>query len=154
MIRILIVLLMFSYIVFGVENKKEPIVIESDTLEYLKSDNMVIYKGNVVVKKGDFVLKSNLLRIFLDKKGQIKKILAVGNVRFVKGNRKGKSDKAEYFKNKNFIVLMGNAELQQDNNIIEGDEIVYYLDTEKAEVKGKNKRVRTIFFPEEKGKVK
>ncbi len=154
MIRILIVLLMFSYIVFGVENKKEPIVIESDTLEYLKSDNMVIYKGNVVVKKGDFVLKSNLLRIFLDKKGQIKKILAVGNVRFVKGNRKGKSDKAEYFKNKNFIVLKGNAELQQDNNIIEGDEIVYYLDTEKAEVKGKNKRVRTIFFPEEKGKVK
>ena len=152
MIRILLVFLIFSYIVLGVENKKEPIVIESDTLEYLKSNNMVIYKGNVVVKKGDFILKSDLLRIFLDAKGQIKKILAVGNVRFVKGNRKGKSDKAEYFKNKNFIVLMGNAELQQDSNIIEGDEIVYYLDTEKAEVKGKNKRVRTIFFPEEKGK--
>ena len=154
MVRILLIFLIFSYTVFSVENKKEPIVIESDTLEYLKTDNMVIYKGNVVVKKGDFVLKSNLLRIFLDTKGQIKKILALGNVRFVKGNRKGKSDKAEYFKDKNFIVLIGNAELQQDSNIIEGDEIVYYLDTEKAEVKGKNKRVRTIFFPEEKGKGK
>ncbi len=154
MVRILLIFLIFSYTVFSVENKKEPIVIESDTLEYLKTDNMVIYKGNVVVKKGDFVLKSNLLRIFLDTKGQIKKILALGNVRFIKGNRKGKSDKAEYFKDKNFIVLIGNAELQQDSNIIEGDEIVYYLDTEKAEVKGKNKRVRTIFFPEEKGKGK
>ncbi|WP_456465460.1 lipopolysaccharide transport periplasmic protein LptA [Persephonella sp.] len=152
MVRFLIFFLIFSFTVFGVEDKKEPIVIESDTLEYLKKENMVIYKGNVVVKKGDFILKSNLLRIFLDKKGQIKKILALGNVRFEKGNRKGRSDKAEYYKDKNFLILIGNAELQQDNNIIEGDEIVYYLDTEKAEVKGKNKRVRTIFFPEEKGK--
>jgi len=152
MIRVLVVLLIFSFTVFGAQDKKEPIVIESDTLEYLKNNNMIIYKGNVVVKKGDFVLKSDVLRIFLDDRGQIKKILSLGNVRFVKGNRKGKSDKAEYYKDKNFIVLIGNAELQQDSNIIEGDEIVYYLDTEKAEVKGKNKRVRTIFFPEEKGK--
>ncbi|HHG74618.1 MAG TPA: lipopolysaccharide transport periplasmic protein LptA [Persephonella sp.] len=154
MLRILLVLLLFSCTVFGIENRKEPIVIEADTLEYLKKNSMIIYKGNVVVKKGDFTLKSDLLKIFLDEKGDIKKITATGNVRFVKGNRKGKSEKAEYFKDKNYLILSGNAELQQDSNIIEGEEIIYYLDTEKAEVKGKHKRVRSIFFPEEKGKEK
>ncbi|WP_293443368.1 lipopolysaccharide transport periplasmic protein LptA [Persephonella sp.] len=154
MFRIFLIFLLFSHTVFGMENKKEPVVIEADTLEYLKKNSMIIYKGNVVVKKGDFTLKSDLLKIFLDEKGDIKKIIATGNVRFVKGNRKGKSEKAEYFKDKNYLILLGNAELQQNSNIIEGDEIVYYLDTEKAEVKGKHKRVRSIFFPEEKGKEK
>ncbi|WP_457639421.1 lipopolysaccharide transport periplasmic protein LptA [Persephonella sp.] len=140
--------------VYGKEGKtaEKPVVIEADTLEYDKNRQVIVYKGNVVVKKEDFTLWSDLLKIFLNKEGDIEKILAIGNVRFVKGDRKGKSEEAEYFKDKNYIILKGNAQLQQNNNIIEGDEIVYYIDSEKAEVVGKNKRVRTIFFPEEKGK--
>ncbi|MBK3331456.1 lipopolysaccharide transport periplasmic protein LptA [Persephonella atlantica] len=133
---------------------KKPVVIEADTLRYDKKAQIAIYEGNVTVKSDDFRLFSEKLKIFLDENGDIKKIIAEGNVRFYKGNRKGKSDRAEYYRNKDLIVLLGNAELQQDNNIIEGDEIIYHMDTEKAEVVGKNKRVRTIFFPEEKGKKK
>ncbi|WP_029521924.1 lipopolysaccharide transport periplasmic protein LptA [Persephonella sp. KM09-Lau-8] len=135
------------------EGKKQiPIVIEADTLNYSKKDNLLIYKGNVIVKKEDFILHSDTLKILLDQKGDISRIIAIGHVHFKKGNRTGKSDKAEYFKDKNYIILTGNAQLQQNNNIIEGEKIVYYLDTEKAEVVGQKKRVRTIFFPkEEKG---
>ena len=153
MVRVLLAFLLIWGLVYA-EKTEQPIVIEADTLEYIKSKQMIIYKGNVVVKKEDFTLKADTLEIFLDEKGDIKEIIALGNVRFVKGNRRGKSDRAEYYKDKNYIVLIGNAELQQDNNVIEGDEIVYYIDTEKAEVTGKNKRVRTIFFPEEKGNKK
>jgi len=151
MLKYLIILMLifvnFSSVIAEKDNK--PIVIEADTLEYNKKDNFILYKGNVIVKKGDFTLRSDILKIFLDSKGDIQKIIAIGNVKFVKGNRKGKSDEAEYYKDKNYIVLKGNAQLQQDNNIIEGDEIIYYIDSEKAEVVGKKKRVRTIFFPEE-----
>ncbi|WP_456383412.1 lipopolysaccharide transport periplasmic protein LptA [Persephonella sp.] len=157
MLRVILLVCALLISVSYAEKKTQtdkPIVIEADTLEYDKKDQIIVYTGNVVVKKDDFTLWSDKLKIFLDQKGDIKKILAVGNVRFVKGNRKGKSEEAEYYKDKNYIILKGNAQLQQDNNIIEGDEIIYYIDTEKAEVVGKNKRVRTIFFPEEKGNKK
>ncbi|SNZ02130.1 lipopolysaccharide export system protein LptA [Persephonella hydrogeniphila] len=153
MVRVFLIFFLILGFAYA-EKSEKPIVIEADTLEYIKNKQMILYKGNVVVKKEDFTLKSDTLKIFLDEKGDIQKIIALGDVRFVKGNRKGKSDRAEYYKNKNYIILIGNAELQQDNNVIEGDEIIYYIDTEKAEVIGKNKRVRTIFFPEEKGSKK
>ncbi|NPA57889.1 MAG: lipopolysaccharide transport periplasmic protein LptA [Aquificae bacterium] len=156
MSAVLVAFLLFFSLSFGAVNggadENKPIVIEADTLEYSKKDGFILYKGNVVVKKGDFVLRSDVLKIYLDENGDIKKIVAIGNVRFTKGNRKGRSDRAEYYKDKNYIVLIGNARLEQDNNIIEGDEIIYYIDTEKAEVVGKKRRVRTIFFPEEKEK--
>ncbi|HIE59387.1 MAG TPA: hypothetical protein EYP82_05565 [Hydrogenothermaceae bacterium] len=42
---------------------------------------------------------------------------------------------------------MGNARLEKEGNIIEGDVITYYIDTEEAFVSGKN-RVRTIIINE------
>lgn len=151
MLRLFIVFLLIFGISYAekTEKKQIPIVIESDTLNYSKKDNLLIYKGNVVVKKEDFVLHSDMLKILLDQKGDINRIIAIGHVHFKKGDRTGKSDKAEYFKDKNYIILTGNAQLQQNNNIIEGEKIIYYLDTEKAEVVGQKKRVRTIFFPKE-----
>ncbi len=150
MVRNLVFFLFF--VLLGYAQTKKPVVIEADTLRYDKKAQIAIYEGNVVVKSEDFELFSEQLKIFLDENGDIKKIVAIGDVHFQKGNRKGKSNRAEYYRDKNLIILKGNAELQQDNNVIEGDEIVYQMDTEKAEVMGKNKRVRTIFFPEEKGK--
>jgi len=149
-ILVVCILLVFPSFAEKETDTEKPIVIEADTLEYDKKNHLILYEGNVVVKKDDFTLWSDKLKIFLDQNGDIKKIVAVGNVRFTKGNRKGKSEEAEYYKDKNYIILKGNAQLQQDNNIIEGDKIIYYIDTEKAEVIGNNKRVRTIFFPEDK----
>ncbi|NPA12466.1 MAG: lipopolysaccharide transport periplasmic protein LptA [Aquificae bacterium] len=152
MLKVFIALLIAFSITYAQtkENtEKKPIVIEADTLDYDKQKQIAVYKGNVVVKKDDFVMYSDVLKLYLDENGDIKKIVAVGNVRFKKDNRSGKSQEAVYYKDKNYIVLKGKAMVKQDNNIIEGDEIIYYLDTEKAEVVGKNKRVRTIFFPED-----
>ncbi|MDQ7055017.1 MAG: lipopolysaccharide transport periplasmic protein LptA [Persephonella sp.] len=118
MVRIL--LLLFVSIFFSYAQTKKPVVIEADALRYDKKAQTAVYEGNVTVKSDDFRLFSEKLEIFLDERGDIKKIIAVGNVRFYKGNRKGKSKRAEYYRNKNLIVLKGNAELQQDNNIIEG----------------------------------
>ena len=148
-ILIFFLVLIYSFQVTAQKSDK-PIVIEADTLEYDKKGQIIYYKGNVIVKKDDFTLTSDTLKIFLTENGDVNRIVALGNVRFVKGNREGKSEKAEYFKNGNYIILKGNAELKQNNNIIEGDEIIYYIETEKAEVVGKKKRVRTIFFPDEK----
>ena len=148
--------LVFIYFSFG-ENKQntEPIIIEANELVFNQKSNKAVYTGNVVVKKGDMILYADKMEIFLDKDGDISKIVATGNVRFHKRpDREGKGDTAIYEKKFNTITLKGkNAILKQSENIVEGELIVYHIDTEITEVKSnrEKQRVKTILFPKEKG---
>ncbi|RUM58929.1 MAG: lipopolysaccharide transport periplasmic protein LptA [Persephonella sp.] len=151
--------LLFSLILinlsFGESKKVEPTIIEADELIYNQKKNEAIYRGNVIAKKGDMSLYADKMDIFLTKNGDIAKIIATGNVRFYKKpDREGKGDIAIYEKKSNTITLKGkNAILKQGDNMVEGEIIVYHLDTEITEVKSnrKNKRVKSILFPKEKG---
>ncbi|WP_457622624.1 lipopolysaccharide transport periplasmic protein LptA [Persephonella sp.] len=149
MIRLILSVLLIFNIAFSQEEKKEePILIEANELIYNKNENTAVYTGNVTVKKGDLTINADKMVIYLSEEGDVSRIYAEGNVRFKKGNRSGSSKKAEYIKDKNIIVLIDKAKLIQDKNIIEGDEITYHLDTEVAEVKGKDNKVRTVIFPD------
>ncbi|RUM62424.1 MAG: lipopolysaccharide transport periplasmic protein LptA, partial [Persephonella sp.] len=87
--------------------------------------------------------------------GDISKIVATGNVRFYKKpDREGRGNIAIYEKKSDTITLKGkNAILKQSENIVEGELIVYHIDTEITEVKSnrEKQRVKTILFPKEKG---
>ncbi|WP_456399608.1 lipopolysaccharide transport periplasmic protein LptA [Persephonella sp.] len=144
----LLILINFTFLKGEESEQKEPILIEADELVYNKKDNVAVYKGGVTVRKGELTIKADKMTIYLIKEGDISKIIAEGNVSFKKGNRSGSSERAEYYKDKNIIILIDKARITQDQNIIEGDEIIYHLDTEMAEVKGKDKKVRTVIFPE------
>ncbi|ACO04780.1 MAG TPA: lipopolysaccharide transport periplasmic protein LptA [Persephonella sp.] len=145
---ILIFFMLFSFAYPQEEKKEEPILIEADELVYNKNENTAVYKGNVTVKKGNLTINAEKMIIYLSEEGDISRIYAEGDVRFKKGNRSGSSKKAEYIKDKDIIVLIDKAKLIQEKNIIEGDEIIYHLDTEVAEVKGKDNKVRTVIFPD------
>jgi len=140
--------MLFSFAYPQEEKKEEPILIEADELVYNKNENTAVYKGNVTVKKGNLTINAEKMIIYLSEEGDISRIYAEGDVRFKKGNRSGSSKKAEYIKDKDIIVLIDKAKLIQEKNIIEGDEIIYHLDTEVAEVKGKDNKVRTVIFPD------
>lgn len=47
---------------------KDPIQIEADGLEVKDKDNMAIFKGNVVVRQKETVLKTQVLRVFYEQK--------------------------------------------------------------------------------------
>ncbi len=150
MIRAFLLILLFSFLAYA-EKQKPPVVIEADKLTYLKKKNEAIYTGNVVVKKGDFTLFADKMYVFFkqnskDKKSKIDKIIAIGNVHFTKGVYKGKAEKLEYYEDKKIIKLIGNAVLEKEGNIIEGDVIVYNLFTEEAKVSGNKRRVKTIII--------
>ncbi|WP_299238320.1 lipopolysaccharide transport periplasmic protein LptA [Sulfurihydrogenibium sp.] len=131
-------------------NKKEPVVITADKLEYSNKDKIAIYTGKVEAIKGNIKLNADMMKIFLDDKGDVSKIIATGNVYFEQENKWGKGKEAEYYKDKNLIILRKDAEVHQDKNVVEGDEIYYYIDEEKAIATSKTKRVRSIIFPKEK----
>ncbi len=140
---------------FG-ENKQntEPIVIEANELVFNQKSNKAVYTGNVIAKKGDMTLYADKMEIFLDKTGDVSKIIATGNVRFYKKpDREGRGNIAIYEKKSNTITLKGkNAILKQGENLVEGEVIIYHIDTEITEVKSnrEKQRVKTILFPKEK----
>ncbi len=143
----LVVLLVFSFSYGKTKKENVPILVEADKLVFNKKENTAKYIGNVVIKKGDITIKAGSLNIYLDKENKIKKVIAKDKVVFEKGNVKGKAQEAVL--EKDTVILKGNAEIRQKNNVIKGDVIVYNLKTGNVEVKGKNKRVRTIIFPEQ-----
>ncbi|MGC9006762.1 MAG: lipopolysaccharide transport periplasmic protein LptA [Sulfurihydrogenibium sp.] len=153
MIKIILSFMLILGIAYAQQNQKtnkEPIVINADKLEYNNKERLAIYSGNVDVKKGNFNLKADVVKIYLDDKGDVSKIYAIGNVYFQKENKWGKSKEGEYYKDKNLIILKGNAEVHQDDNVVEGDEIQYYVDEERAIAISKSNRVRSVLFPKEK----
>ncbi len=148
--------LVFISFSFG-ENKQntEPIVIEANELVFNQKSNKAVYTGNVIAKKGDMTLYADKMEIFLDKTGDVSKIIATGNVRFYKKpDKEGRGNVVIYEKKSDTITLKGkNAILKQSENIVEGELIVYHIDTEITEVKSnrEKQRVKTILFPKEKG---
>ncbi len=131
-----------------------PTMIEADELIYSQKENKAIYKGNVVVKRGDLTIYANRMDVYFNKEGDIEKIVATGNVRIYKApNREGRGEKAIYVKATDTLTLIGNAYLKQGKNIVEGEKVVYYISKEITEVKGaKKKRVKTIIFETQKKK--
>jgi Uncharacterized protein conserved in bacteria len=55
-------------------NKKEPVVITADKLEYFNKDKIAIYTGKVEAIKGNIKLNADMMKIFLDDKGDVSKI--------------------------------------------------------------------------------
>lgn len=131
-------------------DKKAPTIITADKAEYYNKERVAIYKGNVEVNKGNFYLKADNMKIYLDDKSDVSRIVATGNVYFKQENKWGKSNVAEYIKDKDVIILREMAEVHQDRNSLEGEVIYYYITEEKAISTGEKERVRTIFFPKEK----
>ena len=85
----------------------------------------------------------------------LKEIVALGNVHIKKGDRRAKGDKATYYDKQQKVILIGSpkATAWEGENIIEGREMIFYLDRDRFVV---NDRVLFKMFPksEEPGKRK
>ena len=110
--KLILIFLTFFSFSFG-KTSEEPVLIEAKELIYKKQENIAVYTGNVVVKKGDLTINADKMTIYLDEKGDVFRILAEGNVKFQKGNRSGRSNMAEYIKSENIIVYI-NIEISGD----------------------------------------
>jgi hypothetical protein len=79
-------------------------------------------------------------------------IMASGNVKINFGSRHALSEKAEFYEVDQKIILKGRPKVWENENIIKGTEMIFYLDEEKSVVKGnKNERMSVTFFPPDQG---
>ena len=146
--KLSLIFLLFALIIGGqAKETKSPIVIEADELTFNSKENIAVYKGHAKVRKEDLILKADRIEVKLDKKGDIQRLVAYGNVYFKKGTTWGKAQSSQLLRDKDLIVLKGNAELHQGNAMVEGEEIIFYIKEQRVIVRGKGKKVKTIILP-------
>ena len=151
---LLIFLLLFSLPVSGGTKKKSsvPVVVESQKLAYNQQKHMAVYIGNVIAQRGKTIMKGDKLIIYFDPADRyIEKIEVIGHVYMKDPRGEGWCNKLYYYPAEEKVVLIGNAKLKQEKNLVIGDRVIAYKDG-RVTVEGIKQKVKTVIYPEEKNR--
>ncbi len=133
----------------------QPIHIESDQQSLDMQGNIVTFTGNVVVTQGSIKINADkgVVTRPADQKGK-EVIDGYGNPATfyqMQDNGKpvkGRASKMHYELANDFVVLTGNAYLEQLDSNIKGDKITYLVKEQKMQAfSDKGKRVTTVLVP-------
>jgi lipopolysaccharide export system protein LptA len=132
-------------------NKKDPIYITADWMEFDQTKNTVTYKGRVITIQGEMTIRSETLTAdYSPEMKQIRQIVAEGKVNATQGNRVATGDKAVFDDQAKTVTLTGNPVMRQGNSQISGSRVVYFVEQDRAVAEGDGKiRVQATIFPEE-----
>ena len=114
------------------------------------------YAGNVVVKQGQMMMRSDALVIFAPN-GKITRIEAQGHVVLTSPSGSAESAKAIYEVIPRLVTLTGGVVLTESNNVMRGEKLEVYLATGEAKLvaangpDGKPGRVQGLFAPAQGG---
>lgn len=127
------------------------ITIKSNEMTADNKGRTAVFTGKVVAKQGDITIFSDKLVVnYADKRGDVEKIDALGNVRIVQLNRTGFAEQAVYDSRDGRIVLTGSPRVVQGGDSVRGKVITYYLDDDKSDVSSggdPKERVEAIINP-------
>lgn len=137
------------------EERSQPVSVDADRMERFGKESLVIFTGNVVARQDNSAQYADRMEVYLDEKGdRILRTVSSGNVRIItKDCRTGTAKRAEYFELEQRIVLVGNARVWQDDNVVTGETITIFLSQDRSVVQGgKQERVKAVFYPKEQGR--
>lgn len=125
------------------------------TAQRLEADNAagtVRFIGDVVAVQGDTTIRAEELLLVQAREGRPgERIEAYRGVRIEQGGRVATGNKAVYDKALGQVVLTGSPQVRQGDDLVQGDEIVFFLDSERSIVRSKgNERVKAIFHPRQR----
>lgn len=126
-----------------------PITIKSNELAADNKGKTAVFTGKVVAKQGDVTIYADRLTInYGDKKNDVEKIEADGNVRIVQENRFGTASHAVYENKLGRITLTGNPKVTQGADTMSGNTITYFIDDDRSEVSsGAGRPVEVLIHP-------
>jgi len=133
-----------------VDERNQPVTVDADKMERFGKENLVIFTGNVVAQQDGSVQYADRMEVYLDESGdRILRAVSTGNVKIVtKDCRFGTAQRSEYFEADKLARLIGNARVWQEDNVVTGDTIDFYVSEDRAVVQGgKQGRVKAQFTP-------
>jgi len=131
------------------EDRSQPVTVDSDRMERFGKESLIIFTGNVVARHNNSVQWADRMEVYLDEKGdKILRSVSTGNVRIVTRDCKtGTAKRAEYFDADQRVVLIGNARVWQDDNVVSGDTVTIDLAQDRNVVTaGQQERVKAVFY--------
>jgi lipopolysaccharide export system protein LptA len=162
-------------------NRKDPITVNADRLEYDYKNNIVVYRGDVQASQGQVKLRSDTLTVTFENvkdatakdgakdsapppkadpqvpdpgaKGtqRVHEVIAVGHVRIDQGARWATGGRAVFDQTQRTLVLTENPILHEGPNEVAGDRVVVFLDENRSVVEGGRKRVKAVLYPAKDG---
>jgi lipopolysaccharide export system protein LptA len=130
-------------------DSKQPVTVDSDRMERFGKESLIIFTGNVVARHDNSVQYADRMEVYLDEKGdKILRSVSTGNIRIVtKDCKTGTAKRAEYFDLEQRLVLIGDARVWQDDNVVSGETITIHLAQDRNVVNaGKQDRVKAVFY--------
>lgn len=134
-----------------------PISYSADNLEYMDGNRQLVLTGNVDVVQDDSRLQSDKLTLFFKAgssggntlgTGDIDRIVAEGQVYYVRPDQKARGDRAVYETASDSVTFTGNVVVASDVNIIRGDTLVLEISGGRTSIRGTNgARPQGVFRP-------
>jgi len=139
----------------GKDDKNAPVIVDADSLDSFQKQGLAIFKGNVVARQNNSVQYADKMEVYTDSKtDRVERVVSTGNVRIVTRDcRMGTAERAEYYDAEQRVVLIGNARVWRDSDVVTGERITIYIAEDRSLVEGgKQDRVKAIFYQSQGGK--
>jgi lipopolysaccharide export system protein LptA len=136
------------------QDRGQPVTVDADRLVSDQKQGLVIFTGNVVARHNNSTQYADRMEVYLDEKGdKVMRTVSTGAVRIITRDcRTGTAQRAEYDDAEQRVVLIGDARVWQDENVVTGERITIFLAEDRSMVEGgAGGRVKSIFYPKREG---
>jgi len=131
------------------DDRQQPLTVDADRMERYGKESLVIFTGNVVARQSGSIQYADRMEVYLDEKGdKVLRTVSTGAVRITtKDCKMGTARRVEYFDLEQRMVLIGNARVWQEDNVVTGETITIFLSQDRSVVQGgKQERVKAVFY--------
>ena len=131
------------------EDRGQPVTVDADKMERFGKEGLVVFTGNVVARQNNSVQYADRMEVYLDERGdRILRTVSTGAVRIITRDcRTGTARRAEYHDLEQRVVLLGNARVWQEDNVVSGETITIFLSQDRSVVQGgRQERVKAVFY--------
>jgi lipopolysaccharide export system protein LptA len=132
--------------------RAQPVTVDADKMERFGKEGLVVFTGNVVARQNNSVQYADRMEVYLDEGGdKILRTVSTGAVRIITSDcRTATAQRAEYYDLEQRVVLIGNARVWQEDNVVSGETITIFLSQDRSVVQsGRQERVKAVFYPKD-----
>lgn len=135
-------------------NPNQPVTVDADQLESNQKQGLVIFTGNVVARHNESTQYADRMEVYLDAgSDRVVRTVSTGSVKIITRDcRTGTAKRAEYYDAEQRVVLIGDARVWQDENVVTGERITIFLAEDRSIVEGGAQgRVKGVFYSKREG---
>lgn len=128
-----------------------PVKVEADHLVLLQARRLARFTDDVVLRRGDTVVRSPRMEARYDADGQLTRLELRGGVDVRQGERRATGESADYDAQARTLVLQGDPKLYDEGDVLSGDRIDLALDSKEVRVERAHGRLRPEAHKHEAG---